>query len=98
MQVKDIPTLPILKFVDAKTRPHLPCLKYCDGKGLWCNWYFDNAHSVTHAMPPNLPDKLVLAKMRNLIKRGLLDGCPCGCRGDYVMTDKGRQYLLECEA
>ena len=29
-----------------------------------------------------LPQKLVLAKARKLIRRGLLNGCACGCRGD----------------
>jgi hypothetical protein len=30
------------------------------------------------------PDKLVLAKARKLIRRGVIDGCVCGCRGDFV--------------
>lgn len=30
------------------------------------------------------PRKVVLAKARKLIKRGLMDGCACGCRGDWV--------------
>lgn len=29
------------------------------------------------------PPKVVLAKLRALLARGILDGCPCGCRGDY---------------
>jgi hypothetical protein len=29
------------------------------------------------------PEKVVLAKARRLISRGLLDGCTCGCRGDF---------------
>lgn len=40
-----------------------------------------------------LPDRLVHAKMNGLISKGLLDGCPCGCRGDYEMTDKGGAFL-----
>jgi hypothetical protein len=31
------------------------------------------------------PRKVVLAKARKLIKRGLLDGCACGCRGDFTL-------------
>ena len=34
-------------------------------------------------------DKLILSKMKSFIKRGLSGGCDCGCRGDYVITDKG---------
>jgi hypothetical protein len=30
-----------------------------------------------------VPDKLLIAKARKLIDRGLLHGCPCGCRGDF---------------
>ena len=33
------------------------------------------------------------AKMRALIRRGLVEGCECGCRGDFVLTDKGRALL-----
>jgi hypothetical protein len=29
------------------------------------------------------PEKVVLAKARSLVRRGLLLGCPCGCRGDF---------------
>jgi hypothetical protein len=34
---------------------------------------------------PEFPPKVVLAKLRQLYKRGLIDGCPCGCRGDWVL-------------
>jgi hypothetical protein len=29
------------------------------------------------------PPKVVKAKLASLVKRGLLDGCACGCRGDF---------------
>lgn len=31
----------------------------------------------------DVPPKVVLAKLRSAIKRKLLDGCGCGCRGDF---------------
>jgi hypothetical protein len=31
----------------------------------------------------DVPEKIVYAKLKRLHKRGLLTGCPCGCRGDY---------------
>ncbi len=35
------------------------------------------------------PPKIVLAKLKSLIKRGALDGCACGCRGDFnIPQDK----------
>ncbi len=88
MKYKDIPDRPILEFIDSRG-------------GQWCTWfnlpYADN--SVCHAMPDGfaLAGKLVLAKMKQLIKRGLVEGCGCGCRGDFVLTDKGRHYLINDE-
>lgn len=49
--------------------------------------------SVVEAMPPGTPWKLRLAKMGQLIRRGLVDGCFCGCRGDFYITDAGREFL-----
>jgi hypothetical protein len=37
-----------------------------------------------------IDDKLCCAKARSLIKRGLADGCPCGCRGDFIVVGEGR--------
>lgn len=48
---------------------------------------FDN--SVNTSMPEGTPEKLQYAVMRNLIWKGLVDGCCCGCRGDFVLTAKG---------
>jgi len=85
MQCKDIPTLPILEFIDAQDA--------------WCNWFpidlggSDNLRTVRYAMPPDIPDKLIHAKMRQLIKNGLVDGCPCGCRGDFEITEKGVEFI-----
>lgn len=36
---------------------------------------------------PEFPEKVIRAKCRQLIKRGLLDGCTCGCRGDFELTE-----------
>jgi hypothetical protein len=41
------------------------------------------------------PPKLALAKMRQLHKRELVGGCPCGCRGDWEITDKGLALIGE---
>lgn len=37
---------------------------------------------------PTVPPKVVLAKLRSLIKRGVIDGCTCGCRGDLYTRDE----------
>lgn len=83
MQCKDIPDKPILEFL----------LKH---KGEWCTWYSVDETDVSQAMPKDLPNKkLVLAKMRQLMRRGLVDGCNCGCRGDFEITEKGEQWLKQ---
>lgn len=90
MQCKDIPDEPILRFIIAS-----PGWKHWYGKNELTldgagDWY---AKSVRNAMPEGVPDKLVLGKMRQLIRRGLVDGCDCGCRGDFELTEKGEQWL-----
>lgn len=34
-----------------------------------------------------VPGNLVRAKARKLIDRGLIDGCACGCRGNFVVLE-----------
>lgn len=46
---------------------------------------------------PEAPYNLVRAKCARLIQRTLLDGCACGCRGDFELTETGRQYLEDGE-
>lgn len=43
----------------------------------------------------SVPQKVLLAKCSALIARGLLQGCTCGCRGDFELTSAGRR-LLTC--
>lgn len=77
MKCADISTEAILQFL-------------AKHQGEWCTW--GEGYSMTtirDAMPPGTPEKLQLAKMKILIKKGLVSGCDCGCRGDYEITDKG---------
>ncbi len=49
----------------------------------------------SHAAYPNgecFPAGLVLAKARKLIDRGIMDGCPCGCRGDFEILGEDFTY------
>lgn len=77
MQCKDIPDLPILRFLSEHGR----CVRYAG-----------YPKSVTNAMPDEIPERLALAKMATLIRRGLVDGCVCGCRGDFEITRKGADF------
>lgn len=78
MQCKDIPDEPIMTFLAG---PY-------DGWAApgWATWYPGFPNSVQNAMPEGVPEKLALAKMRNLIGRGKVFGCGCGCRGDFSLT------------
>jgi hypothetical protein len=80
MQCKDIPDEPILRLL-------------AKHPGQWHNWYFGDDRDVHSAMPANVPEKLVLGKMRMLMRRKLVDGCGCGCRGDFEITAKGLALL-----
>jgi hypothetical protein len=77
MQCKDIEDAPLLRFIARKQAE----------KGLWVNtWDFEPPYA-------ELPSNLFRAKMGQLIKRGLLTGCNCGCRGDYEITNKGMNFI-----
>ena len=85
MQCNDIPDEPILQFL-------------AEHGGIGCTvWRQDDGtpyeRSALKAMPDNTPQKLAKAKMGQLIKRGLVDGCMCGCRGDFELTDKGQASI-----
>lgn len=92
MQCKDIPDLPILAFLagpfDGWPAP---------GWGVWFGPKEDFVQSVLNAMPDGVPEKLALAKMRQMIRKGTVDGCGCGCRGDFELTEAGRQALQEAK-
>jgi hypothetical protein len=69
-------------------------------QGQWAFWYDDNKFSwgfdsdqVFENPLAGVPRKIVLRKLQKLNKRGLIGGCPCGCRGDFEITDKGLESI-----
>jgi hypothetical protein len=80
MQCKDIPDEPVLEF-----------LRGLDSRG--GTWFHGFDNSVERAMPGVQSNRLVLAKMKSLVNRGLVDGCTCGCRGDFKITPKGLHMI-----
>lgn len=50
-------------------------------------------NDVFYAMPAGTTPRRALAVMRYLHFRGLVGGCPCGCRGDFEITDRGLALL-----
>lgn len=92
-QCKDIPDVDVLKYLEG-----VPVDKY--GWRVGCFWFEPGKYGPSLRDVPSLrdaPDKLLLAKMRRLISRGLVDGCTCGCRGDFEITQKGLNFLLVIE-
>lgn len=51
-----------------------------------------------HEWYPTIPLKVLIAKAGQLIKRKLIDGCACGCRGDFEITAAGAAWLARVEA
>lgn len=45
--------------------------------------------------PAGVPGKVVLAKANRLLNRRLIDGCGCGCRGDWFVTPAGYAFLAD---
>jgi hypothetical protein len=59
-------------------------------QGNFFNWFpkevgGDNPMSLMHAVPDGTPPKVLLAKLKAMIKKGLISGCVCGCRGDFEL-------------
>ncbi len=92
MQCKDIPDEPILRL-----------LQNAHDKGLLPATYWDlepktresipQLPTVADAMPAGIDNRLRRAKMIMLVRRGLVDGCTCGCRGDFIITARGIAWL-----
>lgn len=80
MKTSDIPDLPVLEFLAAQDR------WATHGKGY-------SMPTVADAMPPGTHVKLQLSKMASMLRRGLVDGCDCGCRGDWEITRAGEDAL-----
>lgn len=84
MQCKDISEIPILQWLAAHTNENRWSTHYQSEDITW---------SFAHIFPEEANWKLRLAKLKGLVKRGLVDGCTCGCRGDWYITAEGREYL-----
>jgi hypothetical protein len=95
-QAKDIGDVFFLQCVDwasMEGRPPLPW-EPSDGAGYdhFPHWVFT---WNLKCLMPMFPPEVILAKARALIRRGLLTGCDCGCRGDFELTREGAQLVLD---
>lgn len=105
VQVLKMPTL----FEHARDIPDEVFLRAVErAKGVWArDWAMrSDVERVLGGLPvgkdapwvdevPGVPAKVVLAKARRVMGRGLMTGCDCGCRGDFELTDKGRELLQQ---
>lgn len=93
---KDIPTLPLLEHLAG--RIHRPGDRDVMTRARWTtHWSITKTDDPGWPLPfpENTPEKLRLAKMSQLLSKGLVDGCDCGCRGDWTITDKGLARIEE---
>jgi hypothetical protein len=55
--------------------------------GVWHTYKPEGYESIMPSVydpgHPDAPRKVLIAKLRSMLKRGLLRGCACGCRGDW---------------
>lgn len=77
MQAKDIPERPIIEFL-GKLRDNP-----VSSRAPWGTSFAGYDNSILNAMPPGTPQKVAMAKMRAMIRKGMVVGCCCGCRGDF---------------
>jgi hypothetical protein len=88
MQCKDIKEEPILEFVF-----NMPAVTIISG--IRCPILGATLTQLSEVMGANLPFNLVRAKLKQLVKNGYLEGCTCGCRGDFTITRKGVESLFQ---
>lgn len=92
---RDIPDIEFLRAV-----------AQCQDRDYWGGYHWAVRDDVTRVLGglarnanvpsdevPGVPWKVVLAKFRRVRDRGLVDGCDCGCRGDFELTPLGRALL-----
>ncbi len=73
VQAKDIPDEDFIAAVAVVSQRTAAAWGHKDA---WAN-RFDVAEEL------GFPEKVVLAKAKAIIKKGRMDGCTCGCRGDF---------------
>jgi hypothetical protein len=93
-QAKDIDDAFFLRCVEhASTDPNPPVPWASSDRTPYAHFpHWTNRHTMQCLMPI-FPPEVILAKASALMRRGLLGGCDCGCRGDFELTDKGRAFL-----
>jgi len=82
------------KRIQAKDVDEVPILRFLGSHGNTWKTHWMSARqdwSLPFAVPyvQAFPERVILAKLRALVERGLARGCGCGCRGDWHLTGDG---------
>jgi hypothetical protein len=83
LQTKHLPDEPMLLFLLNSRREGTDS----------CNAFPGFPDSIMGVYLPSISWKLVLSKAASMIRRGLISGCACGCRGQFRLTWKGLLQL-----
>lgn len=54
------------------------------------HWDLDSPNSLPRLVPElrTFPEKVLIAKLKSMVRRGVIDGCECGkCRGDWTLSE-----------
>lgn len=65
----------------------LKAIAEVNNSGRWANT------SDLYRRFPEFPEKVVLAKLSKLVRRGFIDGCACGCSGGFTILPKAMAWV-----
>lgn len=69
---------------------HVDEAKVIDYVGRYCHENPDMCGAIWWTMReelfPDVPERVLLSKLAALVRRNLLEGCTCGCRGDFQIV------------
>jgi hypothetical protein len=88
--ISDIEMLQLIRQEQIEKKAERPVWADEPVETVWtCTW------TLAAKLAPTYPEKVVAAKLRKLLKKKMIDGCPCGCRGDWTVLPKGEEILRE---
>ena len=98
MKCHEVDPKPVLEFIAACERGEKFWYPDEDMRPAWGDKVAHQAACAFHGFENSLDKstpKGVSAQgvAKRLISEGLISGCTCGCRGDYELTEKGRQFI-----
>lgn len=84
METKDIPEIPILQFLHG-LRGQIAIRHGIESMP---------GQDIHGAFPAETPEKIITSKLKTLKRKGYIDGCPCGCSGQFTLTKMGAKLLM----